>query len=140
MQVKKVTNEQEYRDAVAVRRKVFIDEQRVPEDLELDEYEDTATHFVAYDEERAVGAGRCRLLNGRCKIERICVLPDCRKKGIGIAIMAAIEQFASEKQWNELKLNSQTHAEKFYKRLGFETTSGEFLDAGIPHVTMLKKI
>lgn len=140
MQVMIVTNEKEYRDAVTVRRKVFVDEQHVPEDLEWDNFEETATHFVAYEDEQAVGAGRCRVIEGRCKIERICVLPSHRKKSIGKAIMGKIEQFARDQRWSELKLHSQTHAEKFYKQLGYETTSGEFLDAGIPHVAMKKSL
>jgi predicted GNAT family N-acyltransferase len=139
LQVKVVTSEKEYDDAVSVRRKVFVDEQQVPEHLELDEFEETATHFVAYEEDFPVGAGRCRNVENLCKVERICVLSSHRKLGIGEAIMNAIERFAAEQKMAGMKLNAQTHAEKFYKRLGYVKTSDEvFLDAGIPHITMKK--
>lgn len=138
MHVKIVSNEKEYQDALDVRRNVFIKEQQVPEELELDEYEETATHFVVYDGEQPIGAGRCRKVENACKVERICVLPDYRNKRIGLAIMEKIEQVARERKRDGLKLNAQIHAERFYKRLGYITTSDEFLDAGIPHVAMKK--
>lgn len=140
MKVKIISDEQQYRDALAVRRKVFMEEQHVPEDLEIDEYEETATHFVAYDDGgQPIGAGRCRRGDGHCKVERICVLPFSRKQGIGEAIMDKIEQFAREQRLAVLKLHSQTHARRFYERLGYQICSEqEFLDAGIPHVAMRK--
>lgn len=134
------SNEKEYRDALSVRFRVFVEEQHVPEEEEVDAFEERATHFVAYDRGEPVGAGRCRRVEDRCKVERICVLPSHRKQGIGEAIMKAIEDFAASKQMLELKLNAQNRAESFYKRLGYETVSGEFLDAGIPHVAMVKTL
>lgn len=142
MEVKIVScDSSEYRDAVFVRRRVFMDEQNVPEDLELDEFEETATHFVAYNEGEVVGAGRCRNVEGNCKVERICVMPSSRKHGVGQAIMRTIEGFAYDQHMPTLILHAQTHAERFYKRLGYATCSDEvFLDAGIPHVSMKKRI
>lgn len=139
MEVKIVSCDSEYRDAVLVRRRVFMDEQNVPEDLEWDEFEETATHFVAYNEGDTVGAGRCRVVEGNCKVERICVMPTSRKHGVGQAIMEKIEQYAHDQHMQTLILHAQTHAEPFYKRLGYVTCSDEvFLDAGIPHVSMKK--
>lgn len=136
-----MTNDREYRDAVFVRRRVFMDEQKVPEDIELDEFEDTAIHFVAYDNDEVVGAGRCRKVEGNAKVERICVMPSFRKHGVGQAIMEKIEQFARDQHLAALELHAQTHAELFYKRIGYVTSSPEeFLDAGIPHVSMKKSL
>ncbi|HET7626762.1 MAG TPA: GNAT family N-acetyltransferase [Bacillales bacterium] len=139
MLVKQVTNEKEYSDAVEVRRKVFIEEQRVPEELELDEFEDSAVHFVAYEDGVPVGAGRFRQVDRCGKVERICVLASHRKKGFGEAVMKAIETYASAERLDGLKLNAQTQAASFYERLGYVKTSDEvFLDAGIPHLAMKK--
>ncbi|WP_223700634.1 GNAT family N-acetyltransferase [Sutcliffiella deserti] len=141
MQVKLVENEQALQDAYSVRKTVFVEEQLVPLEEEIDEFEKEAAHFVLYDQNQAVGAGRFRVLQGIGKVERICVLPSHRvAKGAGRLIMNAIENFAKEKGISTLKLNAQTHAEGFYSKLGYETVSGLFMDAGIPHVTMTKKL
>jgi predicted GNAT family N-acyltransferase len=133
-------SEKLWNDAVSVRRAVFVEEQHVPKEEEIDEFENEATHFVLYDGERAVGAGRFRTIDGIGKIERICVLPDYRNRGAGRLIMENIEQFARENGIAKTKLNAQTHAERFYEKLGYKTVSDIFMDAGIPHVTMIKQL
>jgi predicted GNAT family N-acyltransferase len=138
--VKIVENEKELEDAFSVRRTVFIDEQNVPEEEEIDQYEEDAVHFVSYQEGSPIAAGRFRVVDGYGKVERICVLKSARKTGAGKAIMNKIEAYAIEKGLHKLKLNAQTHAIPFYAGLGYEAVSEEFLDAGIPHKTMIKKI
>ncbi|MEH7014525.1 GNAT family N-acetyltransferase [Neobacillus niacini] len=133
-------NENEIQDAFSVRRTVFIDEQNVPEEEEIDQFEDDATHFVSYHEGVPVAAGRFRVVDGYGKVERICVLKEARKTGSGKAIMSEIESYAFKNGLHKLKLNAQTHAIPFYASLGYEVVSEEFLDAGIPHKTMIKKI
>lgn len=136
-----VTDEKQLEDAFSVRKTVFVDEQNVPEELEIDEYENEATHVVLYDGEKPVGAGRIRVVDGLGKLERICVLSSCRGKGAGSIVMNKLEEIASKKGIEKVKLNAQTQAEPFYQKLGYETTSTEvFMDAGIPHVTMMKSI
>lgn len=140
MTVKIVENEKELNDAYTVRKVVFVQEQNVPIEEEIDPYEDEATHFVLYEEGTPIGAGRFRIVDGYGKVERICVLKDARKSGAGKKLMNGIEQFALEKGLQKLKLNAQTHAIPFYAKLGYEVVSDEFLDAGIPHKTMVKKL
>lgn len=136
-----VKSDEELQDAYDVRTKVFVEEQQVPEEEEIDQFEREASHVVLYDGDKPVGAGRFRILNGIGKIERICVLPDYRSKGAGKIIMEKLEEIAASKEMQTLKLNAQTHAEAFYEKLGYNTISKEtFLDAGIPHVTMVKEI
>ncbi|RFU63077.1 GNAT family N-acetyltransferase [Bacillus sp. V59.32b] len=132
--------EQERKDAYFIRTKVFIDEQHVPAREEIDQYEEDATHFVLYDADNPIGAGRFRVLDGIGKVERICVISSSRQKGAGVKIMKAIEEFAISTDIKKLKLNAQTHAIPFYESLGYLTVSDEFLDAGIPHKTMIKEI
>lgn len=139
MEVKQVTTKEQLDDAFAVRRTVFVDEQQVPEEEEIDQYEDEATHVVLYDNEEPIGAARVRVLDGIGKLERICVLSSGRKKGAGKLIVNKLEEIATSQGVSKLKLNAQTHAIPFYERLGYETVSDVFMDAGIPHVTMIKQ-
>lgn len=140
MEAKIVANNKERDDAYTIRKVVFVDEQKVPLEEEIDQFEDEATHVVLYDQNEPVGAGRFRVLDEYGKVERICVLASYRKKGAGNLIMLKMEDIAKERGISKLKLNAQTHAENFYKKLGYETVSGLFMDAGIPHVTMVKEL
>ncbi|MDQ6596581.1 GNAT family N-acetyltransferase [Bacillus salipaludis] len=140
MTVKIVENEKELEDAFSVRRTVFIDEQNVPEAEEIDQHEEEATHFVLYHEGSPIGAGRFRLVDGFGKVERICIMKQARGTGAGKTIMNGIEDYARKMGIQKLKLNSQTYAIPFYGGLGYEVVSEEFMDAGIPHKTMVKKI
>lgn len=140
MDVQTISSEQQLNDAFKIRKKVFVEEQNVPPEEEIDDLESEATHFVLYIKEEPAGAGRFRTVNGYGKVERICVLSDYRGTGAGKAIMEKIESYAKNEGFKRLKLNAQTHAIPFYSKLGYEVVSEEFLDAGIPHKTMIKEI
>ncbi|MBM7644056.1 putative GNAT family N-acyltransferase [Scopulibacillus daqui] len=132
--------EDRFNDALTVRHKVFVEEQKVPEEEEIDQHEKDAVHFVAYDGKNPIGAGRMRIHDDIAKVERICVLDAYRGKHVGQAIMNKIEETAKEKGLNTLLLNAQLHAVPFYERLHYKVTSDEFMDAGIPHVQMRKSL
>ena len=138
--VKIVSNDEQLKDAYAIRKKVFVDEQQVPAEEEIDHLESEATHFVLYQSREPIGAGRLRFVDEYGKVERICVLQDSRTSGAGKAIMDKIESHAKENGVNLLKLNAQTHALPFYSKLGYEIVSDEFFEAGIAHKTMLKHL
>lgn len=133
------TNEQ-LKDAFSVRKQVFVNEQQVSTEEEYDEFEETSTHFVIYDNDVPVGAGRFRTIDGIGKMERICVLASHRKRGIGKIIMDALEAYAKEEALPKLKLHAQTHAEDFYKKLGYVANSDVFMEANIPHIVMIKEL
>lgn len=137
----RLVQNQEDRDAVfEVRRSVFVDEQGVPAANEYDEFEDTAQHLLALSGQVPVGAGRLRVVDGVAKLERICILADYRKLGIGKIIVEAMEQAAAAQGLASAKLNAQTHAEGFYSKLGYRTVSDIFFEEGMPHVTMTKQL
>ncbi|WP_216828198.1 GNAT family N-acetyltransferase [Alkalihalobacterium elongatum] len=138
MKVIVVENEAQLKEAYSVRTTVFVEEQKVPVEEEIDQFESEATHFVVYDNNQPIGAGRLREVDGYGKVERICILKSYRNKGVGKLLMEEIEHVGHKKGLTKFKLNAQIQAEPFYKTLGYETVSGEFLDAGIPHVTMTK--
>ena len=112
--------------AYRVRFDVFVTEQQVPADLELDELDETADHFVAFDDDRAVGAGR------------LAVRPETRGTALGVALVAAIEARAAERELRVVALSAQTHALGFYERLGYTAHGPVFDDAGLPHRWMSK--
>ncbi|KYD04656.1 GNAT family N-acetyltransferase [Bacillus atrophaeus] len=133
-------NEEQIKDAFFVRQEVFIKEQNVPAEEEIDHLESEAEHIVVYDEGQPVGAGRWRLKEGLGKLERICVLKSHRSSGVGVIIMQALEKAAEVRGVSGFILNAQTQAVPFYEKQGYKVSSKEeFLDAGIPHVEMIKK-
>lgn len=140
MNIKVVTSQEEIEQAFYVRTVVFVDEQNVPPEEELDAHDESAIHFVVYDDDKPIAASRLRFVDSYGKLERICVLKAYRGKAIGKQLIQAMEAVILEKGYHKAKLNGQTHAEKFYQQLGYKTISGEFMDAGIPHVTMVKEL
>jgi predicted GNAT family N-acyltransferase len=118
----------------AIRRAVFVVEQRVPEDLEWDEHDANAVHALASTAAGTpIGTGRL-LRNGR--IGRMAVLSDWRGRGVGSAVLQLLLDAARELGYAELKLHAQTHALDFYARHGFAAAGEEFMEAGIPHREM----
>lgn len=121
-----------------VRRRVFIEEQRVPEADEWDAADPVAHHVIALDGKRdAVGTGR---LAPGGKIGRVAVLPQYRGTGAGVAIMHRLMDLAAERGFQEVYLNAQTSARGFYERLGFRTDGPEFDEVGIPHQRMRRAV
>lgn len=141
LQIKLVTTEEEKDTAFDIRKKVFVEEQGIPLHLEIDEYDQVASHFIVLEENTPIAAARIRETeNNVGKVERVCVLPEHRGKHFGIFVMNGLEQFAREKGWAKLKLHAQTYAIPFYEKLKFKVTSLEFEDAGIPHRAMEKEL
>jgi predicted GNAT family N-acyltransferase len=141
LEVRKAITKEQLEDAYKVRRAVFVHEQQVPEEEEIDQFEDESVHVVLYDDnEQPVGAARIRMIDNIGKLERICVLSSSRKKGAGMLLVNKLEEIAASQGIKKFKLNSQTHAISFYERLGYKTVSDVFMDAGTPHVTMIKEL
>lgn len=123
-----------------IRHIVFVDEQGVDAEREFDEHEEAAVHLLIKHEGVPAGAGRLREVDGVAKLERICVLEPYRNHGVGRAVMQALEALAKERGLTKAKLHAQTQAEPFYRKLGYETVSDIFLEEGIPHVVMVKRL
>lgn len=140
MTIKVVTTDQEQNEAYRIRKVVFVDEQNVPMDLEIDEHEEASIHFIAYDGKDVVGASRLRFVGEYGKLERICVLKSYRGKSYGKKLIDKMEEEIINKGYKKAKLHAQTHAKEFYERLGYVVISDEFMDAGIPHVAMTKEL
>ena len=119
-----------------IRVKVFVIEQHVPEELEWDEYDESAWHAIAKLNEQVVGTGRLILDQSKAKIGRMAVDKNCRCKGVGSEILRALINLGKEKGAQEFILHAQTHAITFYAREGFEPYGPIFDEAGILHVEM----
>lgn len=117
-----------------IRRKVFIEEQQVPEELEWDAFDYDSIHLIATDTlHQAIG---CLRLLPDGHIGRMAVLAEWRGKGVGMALLQRAIAVARHQGYRKVILNAQCHAIGFYLRAGFTVCSDEFFDAGIPHKTM----
>ncbi|SES39238.1 GNAT family N-acetyltransferase [Salipaludibacillus aurantiacus] len=140
VEVRKAIEENELKDVYKVRREVFILEQGVPEEIEIDNKEKEAIHFIVYREGTPVGAGRLRIEGTTAKAERVCILKEVRRKGLGSLLMNEMEETAKAEGLTKFRLNAQVHAEPFYLETGYKTISDQFYDADILHVTMEKNL
>ncbi len=114
-----------------IREIVFVQEQRVPVELEWDELDADCDHVLALDaDNRPIGTGR---LTPHHSIGRMAVLPAWRGKGVGAAMLVTLIECAREHGWAEVTLHAQTQAMTFYERHGFVAHGDEFMEAGIRH-------
>ncbi len=118
-----------------IRFAVFVDEQHVPAELELDERDPECVHVLAFVGDEPVGTGRVDLAAGG-KIGRVAVLAAHRKRGVGRAVMRVLEGIARDASLPSVWCNAQVEALPFYERLGYRVASGVFLEAGIEHRRM----
>jgi predicted GNAT family N-acyltransferase len=121
-----------------IRRRVFIEEQDVPESLEWDELDGNAIHVLACD-----GKGHpigCARLLPEGRIGRMAVLPEWRSRGVGRAILQTLLEIACEHGMAEVRLSAQVTAIPFYEKAGFKLYSEVYMDAGIPHRDMYLKL
>jgi predicted GNAT family N-acyltransferase len=123
--------------AAPIRFTVFVEEQGVPADIELDEHDPACVHAVAFDGERAVGTGRL-LPDGH--IGRMAVLKEARNRGVGALLLNELLEKAKEQGFAEVALSAQIHAARFYRRHGFVEEGPEYVEAGIRHQAMRRKL
>ncbi len=126
---------------LALRFKVFVDEQAVPVEEERDALDAVATHLLATIDGTPMGTARIVWLDDTAKIGRVCVLKATRGTGLGKQLIeAAVAVAAGRKGITKAKLGSQVHAIGFYEKLGFEVFGPVYLDAGIEHRDMVRAL
>ncbi|MFS1663633.1 GNAT family N-acetyltransferase [Streptococcus sp. zg-JUN1979] len=132
-----------YQDAVAIRQEVFVKGQGVPKDMEIDEYETLAIHFVLYDQEHQACA-TCRLLPSQDKttitLQRMAVLDSYQGQGLGKKLLKHALEYATKAGFDKMTMHAQLTAQPFYQKLGFQTQGERFEEAGITHITMTKSL
>ena len=121
-----------------IRELVFVREQSVPLELEMDEQDPRCDHALTYATDgAAVGTGRL-LLDGH--IGRMAVLKEWRGMGVGALLLQALVEQARSRGHAVVRLNAQIQATGFYRRFGFDVSGPEFMEAGIPHLPMQRDL
>ena len=123
--------------AAPIRFAVFVEEQRVPPEIELDDMDARGLHAVAFHEDVAVGTARL-LPDGH--IGRMAVLKEWRGRGIGGQMLARLVERARARGDREVILSAQVHAVPFYRAHGFVEEGAEYLEAGIRHQSMRRNL
>ena len=125
---------QHQKELSQVRREVFINEQKVPEALEWDEFDKTSLHILVLNEQqKPIATGR---LKNDGQIGRMAVIKNYRKQGIGSAILKTLINHASQQHYPTLYLHAQLSAVNFYQKFNFKVYGNKFMDAGIAHQSM----
>ena len=138
---KLVTSDRELKAAFEVRLQVFVEEQGISEELELDDLDREALHMVVKDGERVIGTARVLFLTAnQAKIERMAILKSFRRRGIGRGIMSFLNEELRNKQVEQVVLHAQYAVVAFYKSCGFEESGLPFQEAGIKHIKMERQL
>lgn len=124
--------------ASRIRELVFVREQGVPAEIEMDEQDAQCEHALAYGADGiALGTGRL-LPDGH--VGRMAVLKEWRGRGVGALLLRTLVERARVRGDAAVRLNAQTTAAGFYRRYGFEVYGPEFVEAGIAHVPMQRRL
>jgi predicted GNAT family N-acyltransferase len=140
IRVVEITAPAQREEAWAIRRRVFIEEQNVPEEIEMDSDDANALHALALDGEALVGCGRMVAHDGYVKIGRMAVLRERRGQGIGRSILAFLMERARQRGFDRAVLHAQLTAEGFYLKNGYLPEGEVFEEAGIAHRRMCRKL
>ena len=135
IEIQKIISELELEQAFAIRRQVFCVEQNVSEQIEMDEFDEFATHVLAYIDDNPVGTARWRFTEEGAKMERFAVLKEYRGKGVGEALVNHTLDKLKDNDF--IYLNAQESVIKFYEKFGFVAVGNRFYEADIPHKKMI---
>ncbi len=137
MEIHLVQDSSDLDTCMALRRRVFIEEQGVSEAIEQDGQDETCVHVIAKESGVPVGTARFQYIDGAAKIQRMCVPKEYRGRSIGAEIIKYIVECVREKgEAGRVRLGAQTHALGFYEKLGFKAYGAEYTEADIRHRNM----
>lgn len=126
-------------DSYTIRAKVFINEQGIPVELEMDNKDFKAQHVIIYNDEKAVATGRLSI-DKVYTIGRVAVLKEERRNGYGDLVVRMLVRRAFDLGANKVMIHAQKKAVKFYETIGFTIIGEEYIEegTGIPHINMIK--
>jgi predicted GNAT family N-acyltransferase len=128
-------------EIAALRTRVFVDEQGVPPEIEQDDADSWAVHVLSRDATGAVVAtGRLLVRGSSAGIGRMAADPAVRGRGHGAAVLAELHRQALLRGVTEIELHAQVTARGFYERAGYTAVGEEYEEAGIAHVTMVRRL
>jgi len=136
-----ISSTEELEEAFNIRRRVFVEQQGIPEEIELDEYDRVARHIIVKDGDKAIATARVQFPEkGIAKIERMAVLKEFRRRGIGSNIILFLSEEFKERKVEQVVLHAQYAVVDFYRSCGFKETGEPFIEAGIRHIKMEKHL
>ena len=141
IEIVKISSPHELKKSHAIRLTVFVDEQHVSIEEEMDEFEDSSLHYLAYFNKIPAGTARWRFTEKGIKLERFAVIKEYRNKGIGSKLMQFILNEIKKypgTNGKEIYLHAQLNAMSLYSKFGFNKTGNMFEEAGIKHFKMIK--
>ncbi len=137
LKIKRVSSQLELVQIFTIRIRVFVREQRVPAEIELDADDQHAIHFLAISSGKAVGTARVVMRHGDAKIGRMAVLKSYRRRGVGAALLKRAVLAAKRLRARRIYLHAQVAVTSFYERMGFRAVGRVFDEAGIAHRKMV---
>lgn len=138
MQIKWSKGKEDFKDASMIREEVFVKEQNVPIEIEMDEFDNASHHIVIYENHKPITVGRLLEKENYYVIGRVAVLKEFRGNQYGKVVMENILTKAKDLGAKEIRLHAQFYAKNFYEKLGFEAYGEIFYEAGIEHISMKK--
>lgn len=144
LEIKIIETNEDLEKALKIRREVFVEEHNVPENIELDEFdtlEAGCMHFLALYDNKPFGTLRANLtIKDTVKIQRFCLLPECRKSGFGKQLLEFAEKVLLNQGYSYFFLEAKFSVYPFYEKCGYKKVSDIFYEVGVPHVKMEKFI
>lgn len=140
LEIRWINNTDDLTDVYKVRRKVFIEEQNIKPEIEFDGTDRYSISTLIYEDDVPVATGRVILIDDNYTIGRISVLKEYRHKKYGSLVVNKLINKSIELGATSVHIHAQTHVVPFYEQLGFESYGKEYKEAGIPHISMFKKI
>ncbi len=132
----RIANKNDMPSVFALRLEVFVNEQNVPREIELDDEDDFACHFIAEENGTAVGCARVVMNGNDAHLGRIAVKKTHRGRGIGAAVCRYAIEYCRSQNSSRIWIHAQLHAAGFYEKLGFVPVGDIFMEAGIEHIEM----
>ena len=139
LRIRFTKNKEEIDQSLKIRKRVFVEEQKVEPEIEFDGLDSKAKHVLVFLDKKPIGCARVR--KNKCvKLERIAILKEYRNKGFGRQLMEYLVNYCENKGYSEICLHSQMYIVDFYKKCGFKPRGKTFLEAGIKHIEMYMQI
>lgn len=138
MELKILNNSNE--EIMELRTQTFVVEKNVPKEIEFDGKDAEYTHFCLYEGDKLIACARVNVEKECLHAGRVAVTSELRGKGYGRILFEHIEEYAKENGLKTIELGAIETAVEFYKKIGFETVGEYFMEAGWPHINMIKKI
>lgn len=134
-----VKNKKDLSQAHLIRKKVFIEEQKVDPNIERDEHDPVCTHFLILYKNKPIGTCRIRIIGKKAKLERLAILKKYRGLGLGKLAVNHMVSFCKRRKIKIIYMNAQYYLLDYYLSLSFVTKGKPFIEAGIKHVKMYYK-